>query len=175
MEITFQPFDQAGRSRIAQLINKSNQFNLTTRRYSEADVTAAECDSGCLTLQIRLSDIFGDNGMISVIIGRCTGPTTLELDTWLMSCRVLGRRVEQMVLQEVLDRARDLGIGELIGRYIPTERNALVAQHYEKLGFEKVATEQDGTTVWKLNVLTAPRQTAPMVVRRIGPTPSAAG
>jgi FkbH-like protein len=167
MQITFQAFDETGRTRIAQLINKSNQFNLTTRRYSEADVGTAQNDSACLTLQVRLSDIFGDNGMISVVICRRTGPITLEFDTWLMSCRVLGRRVENMVLQEIIDRARDLGIVELIGRYIPTERNGLVAQHYDKLGFEKVATEEDGTTVWKLNVQSAPRHTAPMVIRRI--------
>jgi FkbH-like protein len=167
MVITFQPFSETGRARIAQLINKSNQFNLTTRRYSEADVAAAETDPDCLTLQVRLSDVFGDNGMISVIIGRRTGEATLEIDSWLMSCRVLGRKVENVVLQEIVDRARELGLRELIGKYIPTDRNGLVAQHYEKLGFEKTVTQDDGTTVWRLDIITAPRQTAPMVVNRI--------
>ncbi len=72
MKIVFQPFDATGRSRIAQLINKSNQFNLTTRRYDEAEVAAFEADPAAFTLQVRLTDTFGDNGMISVIICRAT-------------------------------------------------------------------------------------------------------
>src|SRR5258705_2746178 len=105
MVITFQPFDPVGRARIAQLINKSNQFNLTTRRYSEAEVAAAERDPDCFTLQVRLADSFGDNGMISVLI--CRGRAQdWDIDTWLMSCRVLGRRVEEAVLQEILREKR---------------------------------------------------------------------
>jgi len=109
MQISFQSFDETGRTRIAQLIAKSNQFNLTTRRYSEAEVAAVQSDPACFALQVRLSDIFGDNGMISVVICRRTDARTLEFDTWLMSCRVLGRRVENMVLQEVIDYARGVG------------------------------------------------------------------
>ena len=90
MEITFQPFDPTGRARIAQLINKSNQFNLTTKRYTEAEVQQAEEDPTCFTLQVRLLDSFGDNGMISVIVCRQTAADVWEFDTWLMSCRVLG-------------------------------------------------------------------------------------
>src|SRR6185369_9482696 len=122
MVMTVQPFDEVGRARIAQLISKSNQFNLTTRRYTEVEVAEAERDPDCMTLQIRLADTFGDNGMICVIICRRSG-RDWHIDTWLMSCRVLGRRVEEATLQEILLQARRAGIEALIGTYRPTERN----------------------------------------------------
>jgi len=150
MEIQFAPFDRTGRARISQLINKSNQFNLTTRRYSEAEVAAAEAEPGVFTLQVRLSDSFGDNGMISVVICRPDRLGQWSIDSWLMSCRVLGRKVEQMVLREILMQAREAGIETLVGSFIPTEKNALVRDHYRKLGFEQ-SSEQDGTTVWTLS------------------------
>jgi FkbH-like protein len=168
MEITFQPFDQTGRARITQLINKSNQYNLTTRRYTETEVAAMESDPECLTMQVRLADAFGDNGMISVVICRRRPHETWEIDTWLMSCRVLGRRVENMVLQELLEHARRQGIRRLIGSYRPTERNKLVEHHYSKLGFTEIARHEDGTTVWELDAGTAIVEPAPMVVRSLG-------
>ena len=168
MEITFQPFDEAGRARIAQLINKSNQYNLTTKRYTEAEVASAERDPTCFTLQIRLSDIFGDNGMISVVICRPRALAEWQIDTWLMSCRVLGRRVEQMVLREVVDHAKRRGIRWLIGTYRPTDRNKLVEDHYAKLGFSHIGQDADGTTTWSLDAGSATIETAFMVVRSIG-------
>jgi FkbH-like protein len=168
MEITFQPFDETGRARITQLINKSNQFNLTTKRYTEIEVAAAEGDPSCFTLQVRLSDTFGDNGMISVIICRQRTPSEWEIDTWLMSCRVLGRRVEQMVLREILDHARPRGIRKLIGVYRPTDRNKLVENHFLNLGFTEVEREADGTTTWELDVDTADVAVAAMAVRSFG-------
>jgi len=168
MEITFQPFDKTGRSRIAQLINKSNQYNLTTRRYTEAEVAAAEEDPACFTLQVRLSDTFGDNGMISVVICRQTDRKSWEIDTWLMSCRVLGRRVQEMVLQEILRHAVLNGIERLIGVYKPTERNKMVEDHYPKLGFRPLVAELDGSTVWELQVMDAQIEGAPMRVRSLG-------
>ena len=135
MEITFQPFNETGRARIAQLINKSNQFNLTTRRYTEAEVAEMESDPNCFSLQVRLTDTFGDNGMISVVICRTTPEGNWDIDTWLMSCRVLGRGVETMVLREMLEHASERGVAKLIGTYRPTDRNKLVEQHYSKLGF----------------------------------------
>jgi FkbH-like protein len=168
MEITFQPFDATGRARITQLINKSNQFNLTTRRYTEADVAAAENDSRCFTLQVRLADAFGDNGMISVVICRPRAESEWEIDTWLMSCRVLGRRVEQMVLLQILEHAKRAGVHTLIGIYRPTDRNKLVEDHYAKLGFKQLKVQEGNDTVWELNVDTAEVQTAPMKVRTIG-------
>ena len=148
MTITFEPFDIVGRSRIVQLINKSNQFNLTTRRYTEIDVAAAEVN--CFTLQVRLTDRFGDNGMISVLICRDAGPAIWEIDTWLMSCRVLGRGVEAMMLREIIAHAREQGIATLIGVYRPTSRNGMVSEHYVKLGFSPAGSDPDGTTRWRL-------------------------
>jgi FkbH-like protein len=150
MEITFQPFDSVGRARITQLINKSNQFNLTTRRYSEAEVAAAEARPDWLTLQVRLTDVYGDNGMIAVVICRPAEADAWEIDTWLMSCRVLGRKVEEMTLREILRQARERGISRVIGCYRPTERNGMVRDHYQKLGFAPTDSTADGTTRWEL-------------------------
>jgi FkbH-like protein len=168
MEVTFQPFSETGRARISQLINKSNQFNLTSRRYSEREVATFQNDPDFFTLQVRLSDTFGDNGMIGVVICRRLDAETLEFDTWLMSCRVLGRRIETIVLQEVVDHAQARGFERLRGSYIPTERNALVERHYEKLGFDKVEAREDGTTTWELKVAVAPRFAGPVSIKRVG-------
>jgi FkbH-like protein len=151
MLIDFRPFDAVNRARIAQLINKSNQFNLTTRRYTEAEVAALEADSKVFTLQVRLTDVFGDNGMISVVICRPDSSACWEVDTWLMSCRVLGRKVEDMVLKEIVQEARARGVGEIVGIYRPTERNGMVRDHYGKLGFKAVSVAGDGDTRWSLS------------------------
>jgi FkbH-like protein len=167
MTITFKPFDATGRSRITQLINKSNQFNLTTRRYTELEVAAFEADPKYFTLQVRLADTFGDNGMISVIICKKRSVGEWEFDTWLMSCRVLGRRVEQMVLREVLAQARSRGLNRLLGVYFPTEKNGMVSDHYSKLGFRLVAEDALGATTWDLPT-EFEIDVAPMTVVRIG-------
>jgi FkbH-like protein len=168
MEITFQPFDATGRARIAQLINKSNQFNLTTRRYTEAEVAQLERDTAVFTLQVRLSDIFADNGMIGVIICRSKSYAIWEIDTWLMSCRVLGRGVERMVLREVIAHAKREAVRTLVGVYRPTDRNKMVEGHYEKLGFSQTLTDEDGTTMWELAVDEANVAAAPMKVTSFG-------
>ena len=168
MTLTIQPFEATGRARIAQLISKSNQFNLTTRRYSEAEVAEIECDPDCLAWQIRLADSFGDNGMISVVICRRAG-TEWQIDTWLMSCRVLGRRVEEAVLQELLVAARRYGIARLVGSYRPSGRNQLVEEHYRKLGFELLDRHPDGSTEWTLSVDDAePAANLPMEILHLG-------
>jgi len=167
MTIGFAPFDLTGRSRITQLINKSNQFNLTTKRYSEQEIADIENDPSCFTLQVRLTDSFGDNGMISVIICRFLSPGTWEIDTWLMSCRVLGRGVEQMVLREILHHAKARGVKRLLGRYFPTERNGLVREHFKKLGFELVAQDESENTTWQLET-DVEIDPAPMAVNRSG-------
>ena len=155
MVMTLQPFNTIGRPRISQLINKSNQFNLTTRRYTEAEVAAIETDPYCFHLQIRLADIYGDNGMISVIICR-KKEKNWDIDTWLMSCRVLGRKVEDAALQEIIKAAKNQGIEKLIGIYLPTERNGLVADHYSKLGFTLDTQNEDGSKHYYLSVSDAP-------------------
>jgi FkbH-like protein len=164
MTITFQPFDSTGRARIVQLINKSNQYNLTTRRYTGPEVTQAENDAEVFTLQVRLADIFGDNGMISVVICRPAESGVWEIDTWLMSCRVLGRKVEHMVLREILTHARAAGVSRLSGSYRPTDRNKLVVDHYARLGFTKLSEEDSGLTRWELIVEGAEPESAPMKI-----------
>lgn len=150
MTIRFAPFDELGRARIAQLVNKSNQFNLTTRRYTEAEVAAISEDSSAITLQVRLKDMFGDNGMISTVICRQSG-NEIEIDTWVMSCRVLGRRVEEAVLAELVQQAKARGATKLVGVYRLTERNGIVAKHYEKLGFAPGQATED-VQRWELDL-----------------------
>lgn len=134
MVASLRPFDAVGLPRVAQLVAKSNQFNLTTRRWSEAELAAMVDDPAVDTLQVRLADRFGDNGMISVVIVRREGAEH-RIDTWLMSCRVLERRVEELVLDHLVERARAAGAERLVGEYLPTARNDLVAEHYPRLGF----------------------------------------
>jgi FkbH-like protein len=150
MAISFARFDKAGRSRVAQLINRSNQFNLTTRRYSESEIIKIEADPGMFTLQVRLADRFGDNGMICVVICRECGPTW-EVDTWVMSCRVLGRRVEEAVLAEIVEAAKSAGKTAIVGTFIDSGRNGLVRGHYERLGFS-LECESPAATRWRLQI-----------------------
>lgn len=149
MEIEFSPFQAVDRARVAQLINKSNQFNLTTRRYTEQQVAEMERDPGVVTLQVRLKDVFGDNGLICVVIIRIAPDGGWDIDSWLMSCRVLGRRVEQAVLEEIARLARMAGASGLRGSYCPTGRNELVRHHYAGLGFEMVEEAEDGRSHWQ--------------------------
>jgi FkbH-like protein len=151
MVCTITPFDGLGRGRIAQLINKSNQFNLTTRRYTEAQVAEVEAAAEKFAIQVRLVDRFGDNGMISAVIFD-RGDEEWRCDTWLMSCRVLGRRGEEAVLAHVAAAARAAGASSLIGEYLPTPKNVIVEKHFEKLGFSHCADRADGGTVWALDL-----------------------
>jgi FkbH-like protein len=155
-------FDEAGRARITQLINKTNQFNLTTRRYTEAEVAAFETDRDVLGLQIRLQDRFGDNGMISVVICKRDGERWL-VDTWLMSCRVLNRRLEEQVLNILCAAARTQGILELVGEYRPTAKNGMVREHYRKLGFT-LAAEHADTVTWTLALDGYEPRTVPIAI-----------
>lgn len=155
MTLTVGPFQPADLARVTQLINKTNQFNLTTRRYTEAEVRAMMEDPSVLTYAGRLADRFGDNGLTSIVIGRVVpdeSAKAIELDTWLMSCRVLGRRVEHAMLSVVAKDAGEAGAAKLIGRYRPTPKNGLVKQHYPDLGFAPLdgAGTGDGETVWML-------------------------
>jgi len=145
------PFDEVNRARITQLVNKSNQFNLTTRRYNEAEIAAFQADPQKFTVQARLADRFGDNGLISVVVFDI-GPEVWSCDTWLMSCRVLGRRMEEAVLAYVVRAASAAGALRLRGTYLPTKKNGLVEKHFEKLGFSLVQSLDGGGTVWELNI-----------------------
>ncbi len=149
MVLDCRPFDAAGLARIVQLINKTNQFNLTTRRYTVEEVTAVMTDPTAFGLQLRLSDRFGDNGMIAVVIGRLQG-AVCNLDTWLMSCRVLGRGVEQASLNLIVQAARRRGADTLVGLYRPTPKNAMVADLYDRLGFVGDGEMADGSVSARL-------------------------
>jgi FkbH-like protein len=154
MRLQWKAFNKAGLARVTQLVNKSNQFNLTTQRYNAAQLAEFMTDRRYLTLQMRLTDKFGDNGMIAVVIGRIDdhNPASLNIDTWLMSCRVLGRQVEEATLNVLVGCARRLGVRFLIGEFIPTTKNALVRDHYPRLGFSPEASEASGRSRWILDI-----------------------
>lgn len=149
MVLRCSPFDATSRARIAQLTQRSNQFNLTTRRYDEAAIAAFERRPDAFTLQVRLADRCGDNGMISVIICTLVG-TEWVIDTWLMSCRVLQRGVEAAVMDVLVATARSRGITRITGLYRPSGRNGLVRDHYRNLGFTKGDTDGD-VEAWHLD------------------------
>ena len=143
MELLWCRFDSVGLQRIAQLINKTNQFNLRTQRYSEEQVTTIIDDPNALGLQLRLVDRFGDNGIIAVVIAKKNGQD-MFIDTWLMSCRVLGRQVEIATLNLIAEQARRMGATRLVGEYRPTAKNGMVKDHYAALGFTVVESNSDG-------------------------------
>lgn len=147
--------------RASQLINKSNQFNLTTRRYTEAELQRLVADPSVVAMCFRLKDRFGDNGLISVILARPDehwGQSAFLIDTWLMSCRVLGRQVEAAALEVLAKEAAGRGARVLIGEYRPTSRNGLVSDHYAKLGFAPASPrpESESASFWRFDIETPP-------------------
>jgi FkbH-like protein len=144
MQLIWKRFDKIGLQRIVQLINKSNQFNLTTKRYTDEDIIAVMADPDAFGLQLRLTDRFGDNGIIAIIIGRLLDNKDLYVDTWLMSCRVLGRQVEPTTLNLIAAEAAKLGARRIVGEYIPTKKNGMVKEHYARLGFTVMETGEAG-------------------------------
>ena len=155
MRMTIAPFDEAGRSRITQLINKSNQFNLTTRRYIQEEVREIEADVGVLGWQVRLQDKFAKHGMIGVVIVR-THDCTWTIDSWLQSCRVLERGVEQCVMNALFDAAAVAGVKEIRSIYIPTDRNAMVADFYPRLGFPDGEEQPDSSVAYLCSIRLCP-------------------
>ncbi len=140
--------------RIAQLTNKTNQYNLTTARYTLAEIEAAAHSPSAIALYGKLADSFGDNGLISVVLGTRNGDT-LDIRLWLMSCRVLKRDMEFAMLDALARRAMDRGIHHLAGTYLPTKKNAMVANHYSRLGFSPAPAPSEapeGTTCWTLDL-----------------------
>ncbi|MEO3404310.1 HAD-IIIC family phosphatase [Mucilaginibacter sp. CAU 1740] len=131
--------------RVAQLTLRSNQFNLRTIRYNDADITEISNSKDHFTLTFNLEDKFGDNGLIAVIILKKTTEDNLFIDTWIMSCRVLKRGMENFTLNNIVQVARDNGFGKIVGEYLPTKKNGIVKDHYQNLGFT-----QNGD-VWELN------------------------
>jgi FkbH-like protein len=141
--------------RIAQLTNKTNQFNLTTRRYTLADMESVLHDPQYISLYGKLSDRFGDHGLISIVIAR-KELQALHIDLWLMSCRVLKRDMELAMLDAIVERALENGIKTIYGYYVPTKKNGMVADFYSKLGFVPVSSADssaaEGATAWTLRL-----------------------
>jgi len=145
------PIESVTLERSTQLINKSNQFNLTTRRYSSAEVQAMAQDPGWITRTVSLADRFGDNGLISVLLARIEGDV-VDIDTWLMSCRVLKRGVEDLLLNDLCAAAIGRGARTVRGEFIPTARNALAREHYQHLGFVRIRDDNEHTW-WELKLV----------------------
>lgn len=137
--------------RITQLTNKSNQFNLTTRRYTENEIHEVSLSPDHICLCGRLLDKFGDNGIVSVVIGKCRGEE-LDIELWLMSCRVLKRDMELAMLDELVRLARERGISRLNGFYYKTLKNHLVSELYGTFGFTCDSTAENGDSVWHLDI-----------------------
>ena len=135
MEAVIRSFNPVDVPRLSQLINKSNQFNLTTRRRTESEVQSLIGRDNYVTFSVRLSDRFGDHGLISIIIGQINGEA-MEIDTWLMSCRVLKRQVEETALNELCKRSQSKGCTHLNGVYLATPKNDMVRDFYPRMGFE---------------------------------------
>lgn len=140
--------------RVAQLSQRSNQFNLRTVRYTEDQITAIENDPKQKGFAFTLEDKFGDNGLIAVVILReletSEATETLFIDTWFMSCRVLKRGMENFTLNTIVEYAKANGYKKIIGEYLPTPKNGMVAEHYTGLGFTKL--EDTETAQWILDV-----------------------
>ena len=137
--------------RTAQLISRSNQFNVTTRRYTSADLMAMAASDDWITMTISLRDRFGDNGLISVILARIDRVgKALVIDTWLISCRVLKREVENLALNVLVKRAAALGLNEIRAEYIPTAKNGLVKNLFAALGFQSITQDGNGHSLWRL-------------------------
>ena len=131
-------FNKFNTPRVAQLSQRSNQFNLRTVRYTEADIEALGQDPDVIDLSFTLEDKFGDNGLIAVIIMKKQDEETLFIDTWFMSCRVLKRGMEDFTLNTMVEAAREKGYKRIVGEYLPTPKNKMVENHYPSLGFQKL-------------------------------------
>jgi len=169
MTAEISPFSPVYLERIAQLINKTNQFNLTTRRYTIAEVEAMAQDPAYITLYGRLADRFGDNGLVSVLIGRVLDKK-VELDLWLMSCRVLNREMEFAMFDTLVERCQARGVRRIVGVYIPSKKNSMVANHYASLGFRRLSESSGSHESWQFDV---PETHSPRTryIRRTGPNP----
>ena len=151
MEIRLERFNAFNLPRIAQLMQRSNQFNLMTRRYGEAACEAMMSDPSIAPLTVKLADKFGDYGLISVVILKNAG-SDLEIDEYLMSCRVLQRGVESFTMNNIFSYAARLGANRVTGHYLPTKKNDMVKGFFKSFGFEKIADGEGGASQWALAV-----------------------
>jgi len=148
-----EPFNKFNTPRVAQLSQRSNQFNLRTIRYTEGDIEAMSKDDDVIGLTFTLEDKFGDNGLICVVILKKVDAEALFIDTWFMSCRVLKRGMEDFTLNTIVEVAKSKGYKRVVGEYIPTPKNDMVKNHYSNLGFK--ATEEENKYVLDVDSYTS--------------------
>ena len=151
MKAVIAPFEAMYMARIAQLTNKSNQFNLTTRRFSQSEIEAIAQNSQYITLYGKLEDKFGDNGVVSVVIGE-KEEKVLHMRLWLMSCRVLKRDMEFAMMDTLVENCKTQGIDTIYGYYYPTAKNGMVKEFYSLQGFEKINEDEQGNATWKYEI-----------------------
>lgn len=148
MRGTIKAFEPVYMARIAQLTNKSNQFNLTTRRYTQSEIEQAAASPVHITFYGKLEDKFGDNGVVSVVIGEKKADT-LHIDLWIMSCRVLKRDMEYAMMDSLVAECKKAGISKIKGYYYPTAKNKMVRDFYGLQGFTKLEEDGQGNAVWQ--------------------------
>ncbi len=163
MRVELRPFDEVNLPRIVQLINKTNQFNLTTQRLSENHVRELIGSPDHYTQFMRVRDRFGDNGIVGTLIAS-RNAESLCIDTWLLSCRVLGRRLEEVMLRSVQKHAYATGYKTVLGRYWPTAKNHQVADLYDRLRFDHIDTAKSGEKKYSLPVGEVPGKSSGIVV-----------
>lgn len=154
MKAVIRPFEAIYMERIAQLTNKSNQFNLTTKRYTSAEIAKIAASDRYIDLYGKLEDKFGDNGVVSVVIGEIKGDT-LHMDLWIMSCRVLKRDMEYAMMDKLVEHCRKAGVSTIKGYYCPTAKNKMVQDFYGLQGFKKVHEDEQGNTEWEFVITSA--------------------
>ncbi len=150
MHAVIKPFEELYYPRISQLTNKSNQFNLTTRRYTQDDIAQVAQDTDNITLYGKLEDKFGDNGIVSLLAGHIDG-RSLHMDLWLMSCRVLKRDMEYAMMDALVAECQKRGITDIYGYYYPTAKNKMVEKFYELQDFNLIS-DDNGNTTWKFTI-----------------------
>ena len=151
MKGIIKPFEPLYTERISQLSNKSNQFNLTTHRYTVSEIEEIANDKECITLYGKLIDRFGDNGLVSVVIGHLEDGVC-DIDLWIMSCRVLKRDLEFAMMDELVRKCKERNITRIIGHYYPTAKNSMVKDFYAMQGFEKLREDENGNTDWLFEI-----------------------
>ena len=157
MKAVIRPFESMYMARIAQLTNKSNQFNLTTKRFTQAQIEEAAADPNLITLYGKLEDKFGDNGVVSVVIAERAGQRA-HISLWSMSCRVLKREMEAAMMDELIRRCREAEIDTVLGYYYPTAKNGMVKEFYSQFGFVKISEDGEGNAVWEYRIPDRPEK-----------------
>ena len=145
-------FDPLYISRIAQLTNKTNQFNLTTKRCTEEEIRYMYDSDKYVCICGRLVDRFTDNGIVTVVVGEMI-ESELHIRIWLMSCRVLKRGLEDAIMNEIVKRSEKIGIKTIKGYYYPTSKNNMVKGFYCDMGFELCSEDDEHNTTWKLDIM----------------------